>query len=185
MECGCGVGNFIFPLLEQHKLVRAYACDFSQRAVDFVKERGKELNDRLTAFQADLTSDDLKVNVNEKCDLITMIFVLSAIHPEKFTQTIKSLVDLLKPGGKLLFRDYAINDHAMVRFKPGAKISDRMYMRHDGTRSYFFKREELEELATRNGLTVESCGYCERTTINKKEGIEVTRWFLQATFVKV
>ena len=57
-------------------------------------------------------------------------------------------------------------------------------MRHDGTRSYFFKLEELTDLATRNGLTVQSIGYCERTTVNKKEDIEVKRWFLQAILVK-
>ena len=187
LECGCGVGNFIFPLLEQHVNVRAFACDFSHRAVDFVNERSAEnsLSDRLTAFQADLTSDDLSLNVvRESCDLVTMIFVLSAIHPAKFNMTINSLVSVLKPGGKLLFRDYAINDHAMVRFKPGAKIDERMYMRQDGTRSFFFKKEELEELANECGLTVQSIGYCQRATINKKEGIEVKRWFLQATLVK-
>ena len=59
-----------------------------------------------------------------------------------------------------------------------------MYMRHDGTRSYFFKLEELKDLAKKNGLEVQSIGYCERTTINKKEDIEVKRWFLQAILVK-
>ena len=54
-----------------------------------------------------------------------MIFVLSAVHPQKFDQAIKSLVSILKPGGKLLFRDYAVNDHAMVRFKPGSKVRIR------------------------------------------------------------
>lgn len=39
MEVGCGVGNFIFPLLEAggDKSVFIYACDFSKRAVQFVK----------------------------------------------------------------------------------------------------------------------------------------------------
>jgi methyltransferase-like protein 6 len=37
LEVGCGCGNFIIPLLEEIPLLRAYACDFSPRAVDFVK----------------------------------------------------------------------------------------------------------------------------------------------------
>ena len=38
-EVGCGVGNFMFPLLEEDesKSLFIYACDFSKRAVQFVK----------------------------------------------------------------------------------------------------------------------------------------------------
>ena len=36
-EVGCGVGNFMFPLIEEDKNLYFYACDFSQRAVQFVK----------------------------------------------------------------------------------------------------------------------------------------------------
>lgn len=38
-EAGCGVGNCIFPLLENDLNIFVYACDFSPRAVDFVKVR--------------------------------------------------------------------------------------------------------------------------------------------------
>ena len=37
LEVGCGVGNFIFPLLEEDRNIYFYACDFSPRAVQFVK----------------------------------------------------------------------------------------------------------------------------------------------------
>ena len=37
METGCGVGNFMFPLMEEDKSLYFYACDFSPRAVQFVK----------------------------------------------------------------------------------------------------------------------------------------------------
>jgi methyltransferase-like protein 6 len=38
-EAGCGVGNFLFPLLDEDvdKQLFIYACDFSPRAVNFVK----------------------------------------------------------------------------------------------------------------------------------------------------
>lgn len=39
LEAGCGVGNCIFPLLEEDRNIFVYACDFSPRAVDFVKVR--------------------------------------------------------------------------------------------------------------------------------------------------
>lgn len=38
-EVGCGVGNFMFPLLEEKANMYFYACDFSKRAVEFVKAR--------------------------------------------------------------------------------------------------------------------------------------------------
>lgn len=38
LEIGCGVGNLIYPLLEDNiNFKMIYACDLSPRAVDFVK----------------------------------------------------------------------------------------------------------------------------------------------------
>ena len=40
LEVGCGVGNFVFPLIEDPELkdIFIFACDFSPRAVQMVKE---------------------------------------------------------------------------------------------------------------------------------------------------
>ena len=40
LEVGCGVGNFVYPLIEENKNLFVYACDFSPRAVNLVKENG-------------------------------------------------------------------------------------------------------------------------------------------------
>ena len=45
LEAGCGVGNTVFPLLEENSNLFIYACDFSPRAVEFVK-----VNQVLTIF---------------------------------------------------------------------------------------------------------------------------------------
>ena len=37
LEIGSGVGNAIFPLLEENSNMFVYACDFSPRAVQFIK----------------------------------------------------------------------------------------------------------------------------------------------------
>ena len=37
LEAGCGVGNLCYPLLEEIPNLFIHACDFSQRAVQFVK----------------------------------------------------------------------------------------------------------------------------------------------------
>ena len=37
LEVGCGVGNLAFPLIEEKVPLYFYCCDFSPRAVQFVK----------------------------------------------------------------------------------------------------------------------------------------------------
>ncbi|KAL5286717.1 METTL6 family protein [Megaselia abdita] len=185
-EIGCGVGNLIFPLIEENRNNYFYfVCDFSPRAVEFVKQNPLYSEDKVKAFQCDITTDRVFEEIPEQSlDIVTMIFVLSAIHPDKFQKVVDNLRRLLKPGGVVLFRDYGLYDMAQLRFKPGHKISENLYMRQDGTRSYYFTEEELADLFTRNGFEVKSNSYVHRRTLNVKEEIDVPRIFLQSKFVK-
>nr|XP_012622385.1 methyltransferase-like protein 6 [Microcebus murinus]XP_012622386.1 methyltransferase-like protein 6 [Microcebus murinus]XP_012622388.1 methyltransferase-like protein 6 [Microcebus murinus] len=128
LEAGCGVGNCLFPLLEEDVNIFAYACDFSPRAVEYVK--------------------------------------------------------VLKPGKSVLFRDYGLYDHAMLRFKAGSKLGENFYVRQDGTRSYFFTDEFLAQLFMDTGYEEVVNEYVFRETVNKKEGLCVSRVFLQSKFQK-
>ncbi|KAM4600561.1 tRNA N(3)-cytidine methyltransferase METTL6 [Polymixia lowei] len=185
LEGGCGVGNCIFPLLEEDLNIFVYACDFSPRAVDFVKKNPLYCPERCSAFQCDLTKDDLRDNVPESSvDVITLIFVLSAIHPDKMRQALENVCRVLKPGGVVLFRDYGLYDHAMLRFKSGNKLGENFYVRQDGTRSYFFSKELLAELFEGAGFHSVANDYVLRETVNKKEGLCVPRVFLQSKFTK-
>ena len=83
-----------------------------------------------------------------------MVFVLSAIHPDKHKQVMHNLARVLKPGGVLLFRDYALYDMTMIRFSPGSKICDRLYVRQDGTRSFFFTPEDIQKLGEETGFQI-------------------------------
>lgn len=136
LELGCGVGNMVFPLVQEgFSNFYFYACDFSPRAVEFVKTNALYDESRMKAFCADLTTDDLFDNVVEgSVDIASLIFVLSAIHPSSWLQVAKVALRVLRPGGVLLFRDYGRYDMAQLRFKPGHKIADNFYMRQDGTR---------------------------------------------------
>nr|XP_002129350.1 methyltransferase-like protein 6 isoform X1 [Ciona intestinalis] len=185
LEAGCGVGNAIFPLMAQAKDLFVYACDFSPRAVELVKDNPSYSETKCKAFQCDLGTDHLSYTIQENSvDLVTLIFVLSAIHPDKFEFVLRNIHKVLKPGGYLLFRDYGLNDWAMLRFNNGSKISENFYVRQDGTRAYYFKKEELESLTCASGFDVVSNEYVMRETINKKKNLKVPRVFLQGKYQK-
>lgn len=136
LELGCGVGNMVYPLVQEgFSNFYFYACDFSPRAVEFVKANSLYNDSRMKAFCADLTTEDLFENVPEgSVDIASLIFVLSAINPASWPQVASVAFRALRPGGVLLFRDYGRYDMAQLRFKPGHKIAENFYMRQDGTR---------------------------------------------------
>lgn len=186
-EVGCGVGNLIFPLIEDgHRDYFIYACDLSPRAVELVRKHNLYDERYMKAFPCDITAVDdvFETLAPGSLDIVTLIFVLSAIHPDKFPVTLANIFRLLKPGGVVLFRDYGLYDMAQLRFKPGHKIADNFYMRQDGTRSYYFAETEVTELFRRAGFTVVVNSYIHRRTINPKENIDVPRIFVQGKFRK-
>lgn len=185
LEIGCGVGNLVFPLIEEGLNYYFYACDFSPRAVELVQQHKLYDENIVKAFQADITTDSVFDHLTEESlDIVTLVFVLSAIHPEKFNNSLRNIFKLLKPGGILLFRDYGLHDMAQIRFKPGHKISENFYMRQDGTRSYYFSTEFTKKLFTEAGFCIIANAYVHRRTVNKKKNLDVGRIFLQSKLVK-
>lgn len=135
LEVGCGVGNFIFPLIEEGLNVFIYACDLSPRAIKIVQSHPKYSETYVKAFQADITENYILNDIPlETVDVVTLVFILSAIHPNKFLKVLQTLGALIKPGGIVFFRDYGLYDMTQIRFKPGHKIGENLYMRQDGTR---------------------------------------------------
>eukprot|EP00051_Salpingoeca_urceolata_P014882 m.189878 g.189878 ORF g.189878 m.189878 type:complete len:271 (-) comp18218_c0_seq6:31-843(-) len=186
LETGCGVGNAAFPLAESHPDMFVYACDFSQKAVDLVKANELYDAERMSAFQCDLTAEacfEGKVEAGS-VDFVTMLFVLSAIETDCMLAAMRNVCSALKPGGRVFFRDYGENDHAMLRFKRGHKLADKLYVRQDGTRAFYFSLDPTASLFADAGFDVEKITYVVRETVNRKEGLAVPRIFLQATLRK-
>eukprot|EP00842_Homolaphlyctis_polyrhiza_P004982 jgi/Hompol1/5485/HPOL_001985-RA len=145
---------------------------------------------RCKAFVNDLTKDALTATIPENTlDIISCIFVLSAIPPHKFASAIANLKSVLKPGGIILFRDYGLHDAAQLRFKAENRIDDRFYTRSDGTFSYYFTIEELRALFEGgdegdSGFVVLESEYVRKEVVNRKQDLHMDRVFLQAKIMK-
>ena len=68
---------------------------------------------------------------------------MSAISTDKHLFVLKSINDVLKPGGLVLFRDYAIYDEAELRFNGNRRVTEHMFARQDGTLAFFFEKHGL------------------------------------------
>lgn len=88
LEIGCGVGNTILPILKYNidANLRVFGCDFSSRAIDILRAHDEFDAERCRTFVLDATNerwtDSVPFNENSM-DIIVLIFVLSAIKPEK------------------------------------------------------------------------------------------------------
>ncbi|KAH9517074.1 Methyltransferase-like protein 6 [Dermatophagoides farinae] len=195
LEVGCGVGNFIWPLLESGLPFQFYACDFSPRAIDLLRKNERYDPKRCHVFQADITepngigrnlsSSSSCDNENLKFDFVALIFVLSSIHPCKMPLALKNISDVLDDDrGILIFRDYGLYDHSMLRYSNGHKLDENFYVRQDGTRTYYFSIDVMNKLAQESDLEVIQLNYIQRETINIKENLCVPRIFLQGKFRK-
>ena len=54
-----GVGNLIFPLLEEEPNMFVHACDISPRAIRFVKNNPSFCSDKINAFECDITTEEI------------------------------------------------------------------------------------------------------------------------------
>ena len=205
LEIGCGCGNFILPLLDNssttgdacqsdNKVIPdnlfIFCCDISESAIDLLKSNRlyQSLSpQRLKAFAANVITDDARILAQldgNLVDFVSLVFVLSALEPDKMGLAIDNVYKFMKPSGMVLFRDYAIYDKAMLRFSEKSKICEHFYARQDGTRAYFFTEKYLMALFTGKQLfECQSMDYVERETLNHATKDKHSRIFLQAKFV--
>ena len=187
LEVGCGVGNAVIPLIEINPLLKVYAMDFAKSAIEtLLKHKYCQGDDPpIVAFHADIVKDNLENIQEESLDIVLCLFVLSAISPSDHAQVIFKLSKLLKPGGKLLIRDYGRFDEAQLRFKKGGKLDDNFYVRCDGTCSYFFELQQLVKICeSTNNLIEEEAKYILRQFANRQKKQKRTRVWVSCKFIK-
>lgn len=188
-EIGCGTGSTVFPILEVNSNpgLMIYSCDLSAQAVQLVKEHPEYSKGRCFSMVCDVTKED-----DWKCapfppsslDVVSLIFVLSAISPAKMSNVISNIFNFLKPGGEVIFRDYGRYDMAQLRFKQGKCIEDNFYARGDGTRCYFFSQEELRDMFLQEGFIETQNLVDRRLQVNRGKKLKMYRVWIQAKYKK-
>lgn len=132
----------------------------------------------------DVTNPIIPVDiVPGSIDICICIFVLSAVHPDKWEVVRENLWKLLKPGGLVIFRDYGRYDLAQLRFKQNRVLGENFYVRGDGTQVYFFTNEELEN-GIFKGFTVEQNAVDRRLIVNRAKKLKMYRVWIQGKFRK-
>ncbi|XP_068193187.1 tRNA N(3)-methylcytidine methyltransferase METTL2 [Antennarius striatus] len=187
LEVGCGVGNTVFPILKTNNDpgLFVYCCDFSSTAVELVKTNPEYDPGRCFAFVHDLSDAEANYPFPDgTLDVIVLIFVLSALHPNKMQASIGRLARLLKPGGVMLLRDYGRYDMAQLRFKKGRCLSENFYVRGDGTRVFFFTQDELHEMFSKAGLEKVQNLVDRRLQVNRGKQLTMYRVWIQCKYRK-
>ncbi|XP_025900788.1 methyltransferase-like protein 8 isoform X3 [Nothoprocta perdicaria] len=166
LEVGCGAGNSVFPILKvlcNTPGTFLYCCDFASGAVDLVKSHSSYSSAWCFAFVHDVCDDALPYPFpDEILDVILLVFVLSAIHPDRMQRVVNRLAKLLKPGGMLLFRDYGRYDMSQLRFK----------------------KDEVWSMFSLAGLTEVQNLVDRRLQVNRKKKVKMQRVWIQSKFQK-
>ncbi|KAK1504020.1 methyltransferase [Colletotrichum tamarilloi] len=198
LEIGAGAGNTAFPILATNKNpnLRVHACDYSKQAVEVMRTHESYNQDHMQADVWDVTSEELPPGLEEgSVDVAILIFIFSALAPNQWNQAVANVHRLLKPGGQVCFRDYGRGDLAQVRFKKGRYLDENFYVRGDGTRVYFFEKEELERIwsgktqealdnDTKVEFNVNDLGVDRRMLVNRARKLKMYRCWMQGRFTK-
>lgn len=199
LEIGAGAGNTAFPVLANNKnpKLKIHACDFSKTAVDVMRKHEGYDAKYIQADVWDVAGEDLPPGLEEgSVDVAILIFIFSALSPKEWATAVRNVHRVLKPGGLVCFRDYGRGDLAQVRFRKGRYLEENFYIRGDGTRVYFFDKDELAGIWSgetdiglgadedRPKFEVEDLGIDRRLLVNRKEEKKMYRCWLQGRFRK-
>lgn len=205
--------NKVIPKKSKDQLESEALDDFLSNE-DLLIPYAKNRCNTLVVDASDLERSKIKLNYfRNRCDFILILYCMSAMGPEGHENVAKLAAELCRKhartvgsskndGGakklknketqviypKLFFRDYGKHDWAEMRFcaekHKKCKLSDNLYTRYDGTLSYFFTKEELENrvFTKELGFRPIENDYIFREISNRAEAKTMQRIWLQGVF---
>lgn len=84
----------------------------------------------------------------------------------------------------MIIRDYGIYDQAQLRFKPGHKLQENLYVRQDGTLALYFSTEMFTSVFESAGFMCENVEYIFKELVNRRTNVQMDRVFVQGRFIK-
>ena len=180
-EVGCGYGCTMIPLLTAFPNIQYIATDFSEKALDILRHLPAIDFSRAECLHLDIVHGALPIS-SPPPSCCLCIFALSAIHPKDHLASLRNIHFSLSPEGFLLFRDYGVLDLTM--FRHCFRVSDNFFRRSDGTFSYYFDVDYVENLFTAAGFEKVELRYDCVLCQNRKSGKQMKRVFLHAVFRK-
>ncbi|KAK0596562.1 hypothetical protein LWI29_016801 [Acer saccharum] len=94
-------------------------------------------------------------------------------------------IELVKPNGYVLLRDYAIGDFAQVKLhNRNQMIGDGFYVRGDGTCSFYFSEDFLSSLFLEAGFNTVDISVYSRQIENRSRNITMDRRWIRGIFKK-
>jgi len=121
-------------------------------------------------------------------DVAILLFCLSAVGPHPspaLDRAARHAIEMLKPGGVLVLRDYGRLDEAQLKLGAGA-TDDHFCQKGDGTGCYYFELDDLRELFVGDGDKLEmlELDYIHRMYRNRGEDTVRRRVWVQGRFRK-
>eukprot|EP00897_Mesotaenium_endlicherianum_P008884 jgi/Mesen1/8023/ME000426S07170 len=200
LEVGCGTASTAIPILSPTAVALSEGCvtaalgaDSPDRFHSFVcdivhhsltRRLEEEWPDSWTSEGAHVAAGGTSSSRGHEVDIITLMFILSALPGEAIPSALKKLYAALKPGGVLLFRDYGMYDLAMLRFRGTQRVARNCYRRDDGTLAHFFSKQALHALFQDAGFVQEESDYCCIRLRNRHRELSLERVWLHAKFRK-
>lgn len=133
----------------------------------------------------DLVKDEIPAYF-EPGDIVSLVFVLSAIAPEHHRLVLQKIYNWMKPGSYFYFRDYGRYDFGQLNLsrKGNRKLKDNFYAKNDGVCVYYFEQEELETTCKEIGFEKIKVDLHCKLLQNRKTGLKMYRIWIQGRFYK-
>ena len=200
LALGCGTGSSILAILKYWDHIEVACFDVARKAVDIFLSRSKDedLSSRVLGTEIfDLASDTTEaappsIMSNVPFDTLTLIFVLSAIHPKHHIRALQRARSFGSKGNTLLcFRDYGLYDMTMLRSKHTQVVKSeddsdsgppRLFRRGDRTLRYFFSLEYVRHIFKTAGWKCVRLDYSRVVNKNRRTGQVLKRVFVTGVF---